>query len=133
MVAKSKNQFIFLQKCEEHKLIPKSLRINSPVSTKGAMSIVFRFRYEILVCIKNDAKKRYFILLNETKNLQLNLKVTLDEIDYKKVEQVTEKAREVMLKKSKERLFKKFNVLLNEFKDNHHNNSNKLTTQRTLL
>ena len=81
-----------------------------------------------MVCIKSDAKKRYFILLNETKNLQLNLKVTLDEMDYKKVEEVTEKASEIMFKKSKERLFKKFNVLLNEFKNNHRNKSSKLTT-----
>ena len=29
-VAKSKNQFIFLQRCVKHKIIPKSLRIKSP-------------------------------------------------------------------------------------------------------
>ena len=30
-VAKTKNQFIFLQRCVKHKLIPKSLRINCRV------------------------------------------------------------------------------------------------------
>ncbi|XP_065645854.1 uncharacterized protein LOC136076307 [Hydra vulgaris] len=127
-VAKSKNQYIFLQKCEKHKIIPKSLRINSPVSTNRAMSIVFRFRFEILICLKNDAKKRYFIFITETKNLQENLKSTLDEKDYEKVEHVTEKAREIMLIRSKERLFKKFNILQNEFKNKQKIKNGKLTT-----
>ena len=43
------------------------------LSTKSAISTVFQFRFEVLVYLKKDVKKRYFILTNETKNLQQNL------------------------------------------------------------
>ena len=39
-VAKTKNQFIFLQRCIKHRLIPKSLRIKSPIEGRRAKEIV---------------------------------------------------------------------------------------------
>ncbi|XP_065663098.1 uncharacterized protein LOC136085707 [Hydra vulgaris] len=54
--------------------------------------------------------------------------LNLDEKDYEKVEQVTEKAREIMFIRSKERLFKKFNILQNEFKNKQKIKNGKLTT-----
>ncbi|XP_065658394.1 uncharacterized protein LOC136082910 [Hydra vulgaris] len=113
-VAKSKNQYIFLQKCEKHKIIPKSLRINSPIKSKRAVGLIFRFRFELLICIKNDSKRRFFNFMNDVKKLQNFLNCKLNEEDYIKLEQITEKSRESMFVKSKERLIKKFHILQSE-------------------
>ena len=45
-VAKTKNQFIFLQRCVKHKLIPKSLRIKSPIKGRRSKEIVEKYRME---------------------------------------------------------------------------------------
>ncbi|XP_065662568.1 uncharacterized protein LOC136085207 [Hydra vulgaris] len=128
-VAKSKNQCIFLQKCVKHKIIPKSLRINSPIKNRRAIGIIYRFRFELLVSIKNDSRKRFFNLMNDVKNLQRSLKCHLDDKDYIKLEQITEKARENMFIKSKERLVKKFLILQNE-RENKNDNAEKTTNYK---
>ncbi|XP_065662433.1 uncharacterized protein LOC136084958 [Hydra vulgaris] len=52
--------------------------------------------------------------MNDVKKLQNFLKCKLNEEDYIKLEQITEKSRESMFVKSKERLIKKFNILQSE-------------------
>ena len=59
-VAKTKNQFIFLQRCVKNRLIPKSLRIKSPISGRRTNGIVEKYRMELLLSLKNTAKHRYF-------------------------------------------------------------------------
>ena len=59
-LAKTKNQFIFLQRCFKNRLIPKSLRIKSPISGRRTNSIVEKYRMELLLSLKNMAKHRYF-------------------------------------------------------------------------
>ena len=109
--AKVKNQYIFLQRCIAHKLIPKSLRIKSPVKTKRGNEIMVRCRFELLVSIKNDTKRKYFSTFQKVEELIRKLRTVLSTEDMDKVNSVTNIAREKMFIKSKERLFKKFDNL----------------------
>ena len=58
--AKSKNQLIFLEKCIAHQIIPKSFKLKTPIRSRNANRIVQKTRTDLLVCAKNDAKRRFF-------------------------------------------------------------------------
>ena len=116
--AKTKNQLIFLQKCISHKIIPKSLRLHSPIKTTRCNNIVQRYRFELLTSIKNDAKRRYFSLVRLVKDIQYRLSLNLHEEDFQMIEGVTEKSREKMFCTSKERLVRKFRSLKNTAQEN---------------
>ena len=72
-VAKTKNQFIFLQRCVKHKLVPKSLRISCPVRNKRTTAIVEKYRFELLRSTKNAAKHRYFRVVKEANEIKNDL------------------------------------------------------------
>ena len=110
-VAKTKNQFIFLQRCVKNKLIPKSLRIKAPVNNSRSKKIVERYRFELLLSLKNSAKHRFFKCVQTVKTLLEDLRSVLSNEDMSTVESATEKSREMMFLRSKERLIKKFNIL----------------------
>jgi predicted GIY-YIG superfamily endonuclease len=112
-MAKSKNQYIFLQKCIKHKLIPKSLRIVCPINNKRGKEITKRYRFELLICIKNDSRSRYFNQIKLVKDIENCLYKNLTEEDYESVKNITEKSREKMFVISKNRLIKKFKILQN--------------------
>ena len=126
-MAKNKNQFIFLQRCVKHRIIPKSLRIKCPVRNKRSNRIVDRFRFELLLSTKNDAKHRFFRFTKMVKDIENKLIEILSNEDMTLIRNVTEKSRELMFVRSKERLVKKFNTLkdLNVIK---HGNINKVNT-----
>ena len=111
-VAKSKNQFIFLQRCVKHKIIPKSLRIKSPKTSFRVKKVIERCRYDLLLSVKNDAKHRYFNFLKTASNIEDQIYSIVNETDMHIIKSITEKARESMFLRSKERLVKKFNLLL---------------------
>ena len=117
-MAKTKNQYIFLQRCVKHKIIPKSLRINCPVRNKRTMRIIDRFRFEILLSTKNDAKHRFFHYRKMVKDIDDKLSIILSGEDITLIREVTEKSRELMFVQSKERLVKKFNNLKGQVKQN---------------
>ena len=110
-VAKTKNQFIFLQRCIKHRLIPKSLKIKSLIEDRRAKEIVQKYRMELLISLKNSAKHRYFSCATKVKGLQDDLQLMLSKEDTEKIEAATEKAREAMFVRSKQRLVNKFNIL----------------------
>ncbi len=110
-VAKKKNQFIFLQRCIKNKLIPKSLRIKSPVNNAKTKKIMEKYRFELLISTKNSAKHRYFNSNNQVRALQDELRMVLSSEDMEKIETVTEKSRETMFIRSRRRLVNKFNIL----------------------
>jgi len=126
-VAKTKNQFIFLQRCVKNKLIPKSLRIKCPVNNKRNKRIVEKYRFELLISTKNDAKHRFFNSLKEVKNIQDDLRLVLNNEDMIIVENVTEKSREMMFIRSKQRLIKKFEILCGQSKSNNNNDRQTLS------
>ena len=110
-MAKTKNQWIFLQKCLAHKLIPKSLRVRSPLQSQRTKNILMQFRMDLLRCAKNDAKQRYFSQTRNVNNIRIELRNVVSDEDMTVVENITETAREGMFIRSKERLVKKFRKL----------------------
>lgn len=110
-VAKSKNQFIFLQRCVRHRLIPKSLRTKDPIKTTRSRAIAKKYQFELLMSVKNDAKRRYFKNVTDTTEIQEELRGILSPEDMEIIERVTEKSREEMFKRSKRILIKKFEIL----------------------
>ena len=111
-VAKTKNQFIFLQRCIKNKLIPKSLRIKCPVRSSRTTIVTEKYRFDLLIATKNDAKNRFFRCMQVAKAIQDELSLILSTEDMNTIRNVTEKSRESMFLRSRERLVKKFNILL---------------------
>ena len=110
-IAKTKNQFIFLQKCCKHRIIPKSLRIKCSVSNERTAKIMNRYRLELLHSTKNDAKRKFFKSINKAKEIENALSQVLNNEDMTLIRNVTETSRELMFVRSKERLVKKFERL----------------------
>ena len=113
-IAKTKNQFIFLQKCVKNKLIPKSLRIRCPIRSNRGKEVTKKYRFELLLATKNDAKHRFFSTIKEADQIEEDLVSKLDFADMEIIRKVTEEARESMFLRSRERLQKKFKILEEE-------------------
>ena len=107
-VATSKNQLIFLRRCISHKIIPKSFRIKSPLKNKRAMLINEKYRFDLLINAKNDAKKRFFKAVRDVKSIKEELLNTLSIQDMNIIENITEKSREKTFNEKKKQLIEKF-------------------------
>ena len=114
--AKAKNQLIFLEKCIKHKLIPKSFQVKVPVRSKNANDILKKFRADLLICAKNEAKKRFFKQVRTAQEIHEQLTSVINEEDMIIINNVTNKAHETMFKKAKERLLNKFEYLKSKTK-----------------
>ena len=66
---------------------------------------------ELLISLKHTAKHRYFSCAANVKCLQDDLRLLLSREDMEKIETITEKARESMFLRSRQRLVNKFNIL----------------------
>ena len=62
--AKVKNQIIFLTRCIANKIIPKSMQVHCSINTHRGHNITAKYRFDLLICAKNDAKSRFFELSN---------------------------------------------------------------------
>ena len=109
--AKVKNQSIFLQRCVSHRLIPNSFKRRCSSNSQRMKQIIARCEFELLVCAKNDARRKYFKLLNEFDRMKDELSQILTTEDLTTILNATEKARENMFNASKLRLMNKFQLL----------------------
>ena len=109
--AKLKNQLVFLERCIHHKIIPKSLRIRSPLNTKGTQGIIDSYRFKLLICLKNDVKRRYFSIRKKITVVTNTLVEKLSPEDMNNVKYITDKSRETAFQKSRLRLMNKFTNL----------------------
>ena len=92
-------------------MIPKSLRIKSPVNNIKTNRILQRYQLEVLITIKNDARRKYFSIAKMISELKLELAIILSEDDMLTINNVTEQSREKMFNSSKLRLLNKFRIL----------------------
>ena len=76
-IAKLKNQLIFLKRCADNKIIPKSMRVQNPLHTRRAANITAKYHYELLICAKNDAKSKFFQTIKRRDALTTTLNNTL--------------------------------------------------------
>ena len=113
-VAKTKNQFIFLQKCVKNKLTPKSLRIKCPARIPRTSQVTMKYRSDLVIAVKNDAKHRFFAAIRKKDAIEEEVRSLLSPQDMQIIQNITEKSREAMFIRAKERLVNKFKILLDE-------------------
>ena len=106
-----KNQLVFLERCVHNKLIPKSLRIRSPLQSRRGRIINQQHRQELLLCLKNDTKRKYFSTARKVKEIEIKLKNVLAAEDMNTIICVTDKSKETAFVKSRSHLQQKFNDL----------------------
>ena len=112
--AKAKNQMVFLEKCLAHNVLPKSFKIHAPLKSQNARRIVKKCRNDLLICAKNDAKKRFFISTQKALETKNELQTILNADDLATIVRVTDNAQEKMFRNAKNRMIAKFNELTNE-------------------
>ena len=113
--AKSKNQMVFLERCLTHNVIPKSFAIHSPLKSQNAIKIVKKCRKDLLICAKNDAKRRFFRSSQQALTIKTELESILSADDLATIVRVTDKDQEKMFRNANNRMVTKFNELTNEF------------------
>ena len=109
--AKLKNQIIFLKGCIVHKIIPKSMRIRSPISSQRGKNVTAKYRFELLLCAKNDAKARYFKTSNTVNDLLQELSQHLSTEHFNIVKTITCKSETSQFLHWKSHLKSKFEKL----------------------
>ena len=57
---KLKKQQIFLQRCISNRIIPKSYRIHSPLTSDRAKQLRTKYSFDLITCAKNEVKKSTF-------------------------------------------------------------------------
>ena len=120
--ATAKNQLIFLNRCIHHNIIPKFLKIKSPVATKRVKNITITHRKKLLVATKNDTKERYFKHLKSASKLHETLRNDLSEEHFEVVKRITESSREKKFEQMKTKLKTKFELLYENKYGNFHDN-----------
>ena len=73
--------------------------------------IVEKFEFDMLVCAKNESKRKYFKLINDFNQMKSDLSQILSTVDVEILLNAIEKARENMFNASKNRLINKFQLL----------------------
>ena len=108
---KLKNQQIFLQRCISNRVIPKSYRVHSPLTSDRAKQLQTKYSFDLITCAKNEVRKKYFRTGKKIHTLRNELKTILTEEDMCKIDTVTEKVRESTFLHIRNKLQSKFNGL----------------------
>ena len=114
--AKLKKQIIFLQRCIAHKIIPKSMRVRSPIQTRRGINVTDKYRFDLLLCAKNDAKSKFFQSLKQIPIILTSLTTKLSVEHMTKVKNVTDESERTAFYRWKNRLKLKFEKLFSENK-----------------
>ena len=107
----TKNQWIFLERCLFHHIVPKSLKNRPTLNTRKGYNITQVYNQRMLVATKNHAKQKYHKLLKEISTLTGDLHVVLDDSDFNTLIRITDRSRENIFIKERERLMDKFFAL----------------------
>ena len=89
-------------------MIPKSLRLKCPNRSKRTTQVLEKYRFDLLIATKNDAKHRFFKARETAARIEQDLENTLEPEDMEKIKRVTEKSQEAMFLRARERLINKF-------------------------
>ena len=106
--AKLKNQIIFLQRCISHKIIPKSLRVHCPVKSRRGKNVTAKYRFDLLLCAKNDAKSKLFQTIKRIDDLREILNNKISHEHMQTIENVTLKSETTSFQYWKNHLQRKF-------------------------
>ena len=59
--ATSKNQWIFLERCVSHNIIPKSFRVRCPIRSARGEKLTRDYRMKLVILAKSETKNKYFM------------------------------------------------------------------------
>ena len=66
----AKNQWIFLERCIAHDLLPSSFKSRSTIKTEKGQNITRMYNKSMLVAAKYEAKERYHKHLHNIRNMR---------------------------------------------------------------
>ena len=89
------------------------MRIKCPITNAKARGKTLRYQYDLLVCLRNETRSKYFSKKKAIINIRNELSAVLSDNNITKIETITNKARKNMFCVSKQRLVKKFDSLRN--------------------
>ena len=106
-----KNQQIFLQRCITHRILPKSFHMQNPLQNQRSKELQRKYSYDLLVCAKNEVKKKFFKTINCITETRRELEFVLNSNDMTTVSRCTNLARENRFLSTRQKLKKKFESL----------------------
>ena len=107
----AKNQWIFMDRCLFHDVIPKSFRTRPTLNTRKGWNIARTYNRQMLTATRNATREKYNKLLNKISTLSEVLQTSLTDSDYKDLDVMTNKTKENTFIKEREKLKQKFENL----------------------
>ena len=107
----AKNQWIFMDRCLFHDVIPKSFRTRPTLNTRKGWNIARTYNRQMLTATRNATREKYNKLLNKISTLSEVLQTSLSDSDYKDLDVMTNKTKENTFIKEREKLKQKFENL----------------------
>ena len=111
-MARAKNQYVFLTRCQSHKVFPKFLNIGQPFHTRRGKTITEKYKYDLLIAAKNDARDRFHLSKKYSSSIKTELQEILSNDHFTIVKNITESCREKALIIARNKLKNKFELLL---------------------
>ena len=130
--AKTKNQVVFLTRCIAHKIIPKSMQVRFPIKSRRGRNVTAKYRFDLLLCAKNDAKSRFFQSIKRIDELERILNAELTPEHFELIGNVTSKFETKSFQYWKDHLREKF-VKLQRIERKHTPNNEPSTLKPTTL
>ena len=109
--AVSKNQWIFLEKCIHHNVIPRSFRTRPVIDSSKGRGITNAYNKHMVLIAKNEVKTKYHRLLSSISSTSTTIKNIVSDEDHQRIVEMTEKSREHHFCKQRDKLRDKFCLL----------------------
>ena len=112
--AATKCRWIFLSRCTEHNVLPRSFRTRPVLRTRKAYLLTKEYKQKMLAKTRDEAKKQYHQRRRRIEEINSELQETVSREDHETIKLVTEKSREHKFQKESKRLKEKFERLKTE-------------------
>ena len=109
--AATKCRWIFMSRCAEHNVLPRSFRTRPVLRTRKGYVLTKEYNQRMLKATRDEAKKQYHQRLRRIDEIENELIPTVSTEDLTTIWRVTEKSRENKFQKEKKRLKEKYEKL----------------------
>ncbi len=110
----AKCQLTFLNRCIHHKITPRFLRVKCPLKTSRGTNVTEKFRRDLLIAARNDAKVRQEKQSRNASTSLRELTACMSEEHLSTLKRITEEKRERIYTDRKQKLKDKFELLYKE-------------------
>ena len=109
--ASSKCRWIFMSRCIQHKVLPKSFRTRPVLRTKKGYMLTREYDEKMLSATRDETKEQYHRKLKKIQEMNNELEQSVSNEDHILIQNVTEKSKENKYKQESKRLKEKFEKL----------------------